>query len=411
MITSVTVNGTALDLSGIEYRVTVSHGRNDITATPQASDASMTLYGFATIPVEISDVVVIQAYGVKRFTGRVSDLTLTHEYHPSALATYVARLDVTLTGNLSRLGLAFVGDAGYVEQLLDARATAILTDTGAVYTNNSDPLMTQAALDPLLGGYSALDLLTALGTETGSTLADLPDGNVLWESYSRRGVGYNPATWATLDPTDTYPDIPYVWADVYSRTDDAPLTVNLPASAVAWSPVWRTTNQTILNDVTVTYGLAGVDHINETDPPSITTHDRRAFTLATKLTEATDAQTRADDIIRSQSEPRYAMTNVQVLMEELTAPQLTAVLDLITGSRVNLSNTPQPSPISSYVGIVEGWSESYTPGQHTLVLSLSDPRFSYLQVKWSEVSTTLAWSGTSPTIQWYNVIVPADIAA
>lgn len=139
MITSVSVNGTALDLSGIEYRVTVSHGRNDITATPQASDASMTLYGFATIPVEISDVVVIQAYGVPRFTGRVSDLTLTHEYHPTALATYVARLDVTLTGNLSRLGLAFVGDAGYAAQLLDARATAILTDTGTVYTNNSDP--------------------------------------------------------------------------------------------------------------------------------------------------------------------------------------------------------------------------------------------------------------------------------
>jgi hypothetical protein len=32
MIPTILVNGVALDLENIEYRVTVSHGRNDITA-------------------------------------------------------------------------------------------------------------------------------------------------------------------------------------------------------------------------------------------------------------------------------------------------------------------------------------------------------------------------------------------
>jgi hypothetical protein len=361
--------------------------------------------------VEVSDVVVINAYGVPRFTGRVSDVLLTHDYNPVGPINFVARLQVTLIGNLARLGLAFVGEAGYARELLSDRVDNILTDAGVVYANNSDPLMTQEALDALTGGYSALDLLTALCTETGATLADLPDGNVLFESYSRRGYGYNPAHWFDLDPTDTWPDIPFIWADVYDRVDTAPLTVEIPQESTAWAPTWRSSNQTILNDVTVVYGSSGNQDKNDTDPASIITHGRRAFTLTTKLHYATDAQTRASDIIRSQSEPRYAMANVQVLMETLTEPTLSNVLDLISGSRVNLDDTPQPSPIEDYVGVVEGWSETYTPGQHTLTLSLSDPRFSYLMVKWSEISPTLTWAAVDPTVQWYNVVLASDLVA
>ena len=43
---TVYVNGTALDLDEVEYRISLTHGRNDITAAPAPSDASMTLYGF-----------------------------------------------------------------------------------------------------------------------------------------------------------------------------------------------------------------------------------------------------------------------------------------------------------------------------------------------------------------------------
>jgi hypothetical protein len=246
MIPTILVNGVALDLENIEYRVTVSHGRNDITAPPQPSDASMTLLGFTSIPVAISDVVEIEAYGEARFTGRVTDTSLTHDFNPNGpsvgapVTSYVARLDVTMIGNLSRLGLAFVGAAGYSEELLNDRVENILTDAGLSYANNSDPLMTQEPLDALDGGYSALDLLTALGTETGGTLCDLPDGAILWESYSRRGFGYNPATWLDIDVLDTWADINTIWADVYDRVDTAPATIELPAHAVTWSPCGAT---------------------------------------------------------------------------------------------------------------------------------------------------------------------------
>jgi hypothetical protein len=415
MSLTVAVNGTALDLESIEYRLTVTHGRNDITASPSPSDASMTLMGFTTIPVEVSDVVEIEAYGVPRFTGRVTDTSLSHDFNPNGptigtpVESYVARLDVTMIGNLARLGLAFVGASGYARELLNDRVENILTDAGLAYTNNSDPLMTQEALDALDGGYSALDLLTGLGTETGGTLCDLPDGAVLWESYSRRGYGYNPAHWDDLDPTDTYPDIPYVWADVYDRVDTAPQTVALPHSAVAWAPRWRNTDQTILNDVI--YGANGNQSESDSDPASIIKHGRRAYTLTTRLHEATDAQSRASDIIRTQSEPRYALQSVEVCVEELTDPTRAALLDVISGSKVSIDDMPHPSPIDDYIGVVEGWAETYTPGLHRLVLSLSDPRFSYQVVKWTEIDQALLWSGVDANIQWYNVVIPADLVA
>jgi hypothetical protein len=271
--------------------------------------------------------------------------------------------------------------------------------------------MTQEPLDALDGGYSALDLLTALGTETGGTLCDLPDGAILWESYSRRGFGYNPATWLDIDPLDTWADINTIWADVYDRTDTAPATIELPAHAVTWSPVWRNTSQTILNDVTVIYKTAQNQTETDTDPASILTHGRRAFTLATQLHYSTDAQSRASDIIRTQSEPRYAMQSVEVLMEAITDPLRSQLLQVISGGKIDLDDTPQPSPIEDYIGIVEGWSETYTPGQHRLVLSLSDPRFSYQVVRWSEVDPALLWSGVDLSVQWYNVVIPADLVA
>ena len=417
MIPTVLVNGVALDLEGVEYRITVSHGRNDITAAPAPSDATMTLLGFLSIPVVISDVVEVEAYGVTRFTGRVTDTVLTHDYNPNGPTLgvgdtcYVARLDVTLIGNLSLLGLKYVGAAGYAIELLNDRVENILTDANVSYTNNSDPLMTQEALAALDGGYSALDLLTALGSQTGGTLCDLPDGAVLWESYSRRGYGYNPAHWDDIDPLDTWADVPYIWADVYDRVDTAPLTVELPHTSVAWSPVWRNTSQTILNDVTVIYGPTQTTSATDTDPASIITHGRRAFTLSTQLHEATDAQSRASDIIRTQSEPRYAVQSVEVLVETLTDPLRANLLDVISGSKVGIDQLPQPAPIDDFIGVCEGWAETYTPGLHRLVLSLSDPRFSYQVVRWDEVSAVLTWAGVDLTVQWYNVVTAADLVA
>ena len=157
--------------------------------------------------------------------------------------------------------------------------------------------MSQNALDPLDGGYSALDLLTTLAQQTGASLCDLPDGAILWESYARRGYGYNPATWA--DVTDPYSAVGYIWADVYEATEAAPHAVQIPHYAVQWAPVWRNTTQTVVNSVTLTYGNNGQNTVTETDANSVTTYGLRAQNVSTELHHESDATARAEAIIRA----------------------------------------------------------------------------------------------------------------
>ncbi len=122
-----------------------------------------------------------------------------------------------------------------------------------------------------------------------------------------------------------------------------------------------------------------------------------------------DAQARASDIIRAQSEPRYGLTNVLVQVEQLSVFDRSLVLALISGSRVSIDQTPQPSPIEDYTGVVEGWSDHYGPEGYFLTLSLSDPRYSYAVLNWGDVTATKTWAQTDSTVQWYNVVQNADL--
>ncbi len=146
------INGAAIGLGGaVEYEITVTHGRNDISSTPQASDATVTLYGFTGgIPAAIGDTLVIEAYGGPRFTGFVVDLQLTH----LSSDTPIGRLTIQAIGMLSRLGLSYVGESGYPQDDLTDRIDDILTETGYVYTNNSRPLMELISLDAVDGGLT-----------------------------------------------------------------------------------------------------------------------------------------------------------------------------------------------------------------------------------------------------------------
>jgi hypothetical protein len=95
----------------------------------------------------------------------------------------------------------------------------------------------------------------------------------------------------------------------------------------------------------------------------------------------------------------------------LTVPERDQVLALISGSSVLVNDLPQPAPFEQFLGLVEGWSETYTPGQHILTLSISDPRYSYQTVTWGEVDPTLQWGDVDPTIIWYNVVTADDLIA
>jgi hypothetical protein len=78
---------------------------------------------------------------------------------------------------------------------------------------------------------------------------------------------------------------------------------------------------------------------------------------------------------------------------------------------VTLENLPQPAPETYYFGIVEGWGEIYTPEQHILTLSLSDPRYSLATIPWDDVDGALEWGQVPATLKWFETITSRDLAA
>jgi hypothetical protein len=78
---------------------------------------------------------------------------------------------------------------------------------------------------------------------------------------------------------------------------------------------------------------------------------------------------------------------------------------------VTLENLPQPAPETYYFGIVEGWGEVYTPEQHILTLSLSDPRYSLATIPWNDVDGALEWEDVPAALKWFETITSRDLAA
>jgi hypothetical protein len=87
------------------------------------------------------------------------------------------------------------------------------------------------------------------------------------------------------------------------------------------------------------------------------------------------------------------------------------VLALVSGATVIVNDLPEPAPFNQFQGIVEGWGETYTPGQHIITFSVSDPRYSYQTVTWAEVDATLIWGDVEPNLEWYNVVNAGDLIA
>lgn len=400
-ISYINIGGVALDLDDVEYRVSVTHGRNDITSTPEASTAVIVLRGAAGLDVELSAVMDINAYGTTRFTGEVSDISITHlsTVPPTALTT------ITAIGNLSNLGSRITGSAGYSSETVYLRAEEILTDSGETYLNGgTSSLELYAVAAGNAQPQTCLDGLQALAEWSGGTYFDTPNGYIVFESYGARGLTAFAGVWSALiNP----------WSAYEQPWDSFPTSfagTMLPGNGVIFTPTWAKNQASIINDVSVSHGDPASYH-QETDATSIATYGRRALTLETGLKATGDATTRASEILLAQALPLWNLGNISVYVDQLSETDRNLVLNLISGSSVVVNDLPEPAPFSQFLGIVEGWSETYTPGQHILTLSISDPRYSFQTVTWAGVDPALTWGNVNAEIIWYNVVTSDDLLA
>lgn len=410
-VTLVKVNNVALDLADVSYSVKVTHGRSDVASTPEPSQAvfEYDITGSLTIPIELGDDLVIKAYNVTRFTGLVTDIELAHEPAPPGGDPRTV-VSVTAMGTLARLSRFFDGASGFPAESVQNRVDTILTNTGLTYTAEADPALRLIA-------YTAEEtdvatLLANICDSTGATVFDTPDGAVYFESYTRRGYSYSTARWQDYT-IETWADLVDSWDSQYVPGTSAPSLITIPGSVVSWEPSWRTTDSTIINAVTVGYGTNNPqDTTYLDDTNSIATYDIRQTNLQTDLETLGDAERRAQLIITAQSVERWQLGTISVLYDAIPTTQLrNDILALQEGARVLITDLPQPNPTgtSQFLGVVEGWSETYTDGINVMGLSLSDPRFSYATVSWGEAPATATWGGVSNTKTWADIIVPADL--
>ncbi len=129
------------------------------------------------------------------------------------------------------------------------------------------------------------------------------------------------------------------------------------------------------------------------------------------MKDATDVTDRAGKIITAQANPLWSLGQISILVHQLDTIPQEQILNLVSGMSVSIIDLPQPAPLGQFVGIVEGWSESYTPGEHILTLSLSDPRYSFETVTWGEVDPALEWGDVPAGLAWFQVITGSDLAA
>jgi len=351
--------------------------------------------------MEISDLLVVEAYGFKRFTGHISDINVTHlsSVPPVAVST------ITAIGELARVGFVEVGASGFSHDTVRARIDTVLGATGLPYLNGASPTV---ELHQVTGAdIQVTDALTYIGQVaqwTGATYFDDPAGRIIFESYGERGITSFIGTWSNTLGT---------WAAQTMAWEDfgiLPLPTIVPPNTVIFTPVWTKTRQTLINSVTV-LGYKDTHETTQTDSASIAAYDLREFRLNTDIRFSGDVVDRAGSIITAQANPLWNLGALSIMVHNLDTNTRDLVLSLVSGMAVSLSGLPQPAPVSDYLGIVEGWGEVYSPGQHIFTLSLSDPRYSFETVTWGEVDPTLLWSAVPAGLQWFEVITDNSLAA
>ena len=396
-IYAILVNDVAIDLTDVEYDVQVQHGRSDIKSTPEASNASITIRGTTGTAINVGDEIRIGAYnGVCRFRGNVTDVQLEHiSTEPATPVTTILAI-----GFLQKLGYLTTGESAYAKESPRDRVDDVMTGTGLDYLNAADAnLELSANNDP--GINTVLSYLQSLAEWSGGTYFDDCRGRIIFEDYGNRGIAGNSGIWENL--TEPWSFYTTAWSTF--PTNNA--AHSIPGSAIAWAPQWAKNLQSVINDIEVEYDNGSIYQLEDT--ASITEFGRRKYDLVTELHGATDAQERAEQILTAQAQPLWNLGQVTVLMHRLTTEQRDDTMTLLNGSRVIVDDLPAGSPYTQFQGIVEGWSERYTPGQHLLTLSMSDPRASYQTCTWADVDASLIWGDVNATLAWYNAVNADDL--
>jgi hypothetical protein len=396
--------------------VTVRLGRTRVTDQGHPSSASFTVRS-ERWPAHIlkGADVRIDADGMRRFTGTVSDLAVEHVTDPET-GRWVAEFRILAAGALASWGRDIIGDEPWPVEPAAARAQRIAGLVG-------QPLLVQGgeALSVIgrdVDAQPAIDVLDDLAQGCGAWLFDTPDGRTVLQAIdSRRDIG-TLERWA--DQTAT-------WAGfgdgTWDQQDEPPAEPDLPLRLdpcwVVWEPRWETSAE-LVNHADVGYGAipdgdAEQPVATSTDQPSIDRWGRHRIRIPTPLADLAAALDRGRLILERAAQPAWSLGQVQVDTASMPAPALNSLLQSLPGRLVTVTGLPQPAPSAQFDGVLEGWTETWRSGwdgrvRRSITLALSDIRHSFAVLTWRTIAPAdLPWSAVDAG--WGDLISNDDLEA
>lgn len=422
-ITAVTVSGPtklAIDPSQVEYQVTITRGGTAPQDGATASTCAISIWtdsaaDFLTLRAG-SSLFVYKDDGSGgdqiAFTGTLSDVALEHRTNETGRA----RVKLKGIGNIARLGQYQTGAISWDQEGVNGRAARIIGTLGLTPDINLDTTaMIAKTITSASDNDTALSSLEEIIQSIGAIAYDTADGSIVVQGLAQRAIPQPNKSWESYRPLSAFVmwsgiGLTSEWSGQTYSSATSPAPVTLPASGVAWEPTFTQTNGSIVNYVDATYGSPST-HISSvvTDTGSISDFGRRGVTITTQLTSNVDATTRAQLVVNAASQPYWNLADVTVAVEQLSSVDAAAVQAIRPGDRVIIPSLPQPAPYTSYLGNVEGYTESFTPNKHRITFSVSNPRWSGSTAPWSSIAGTKTWAAVNAARHWYDIVASSDV--
>ena len=194
-------------------------------------------------------------------------------------------------------------------------------------------------------------------------------------------------------------EIRYADAEHRRGTDVA---LDLDACDILVSPVWIRNVAGLVNQVSIGYGVPPVDPPEgesteapvyaASNPASIATWGRYAYSVTTELAEWWDAFSTAALILAQNSYPVWMLEALPIDVPGLDAGQYATILTLDVHSLLRVTGLPATGPTpTSLVSWVEGWTERLAWDVHEIELTVSDYCRTAPGERWDDVDPSVTW--------------------
>ena len=404
----VKVNGytvTSATLAGM----TVTSGRTDIYAQPQAGYCNLSLLetNESSITYEINMPLTVEVKNsagtyVYLFGGFITDLNI--EVATSGSTALSQRVNIVAVGALARLARAiFSGniasdtDGDQIYEVL----SGVLFDTwaevpAATSWASYDPTVTWANAEN--SGLGEIDRPGDYDLDAQSGLLNNVYAIVSGLATSGLGYIYEDAQ-GRIGYADSTHRSEYLAANGYVDLDGN------QAIGTGLNIVKRAGD--VRNSITITYGSAGNQSITDSDATSITDYGQLAATVSTTLKNQADAESQAAFYLDLRAYPQFLMNRItfEVGSPEIDDTDRDSLLNVFMGLPLNIQNLPSNMVNGEFQGFVEGWTWRAGYNRLTLDLNVSPVAYSLQAFRWNNVPVTETWNTLNPTMTWLDATI------